>query len=110
MAAATARLSGAMPSASTSCGTPLVSVPVLSKTTWSASARRSRAPPSLTMMPCSNRRRAATTWTIGTASPSAQGQVMMRTAMATVMARCASPVRIIQPTKVAKAVTWITGA
>ena len=43
------------------------------------------------MMPFSNSRRAATTWTIGTASPSAQGQVMISTAMAIVMARCQSP-------------------
>ena len=48
-------------------GSPRVSVPVLSKTTVSTSARRSSAPPSLTMMPCSNRRRAATTCTMGTA-------------------------------------------
>ena len=38
--------------------------------------------PSLTMMPFSNRRRAATTCTIGTARPSAQGQVMISTAIA----------------------------
>ena len=44
------------------------------------------------MMPRSNRRRAATTWTIGTARPSAQGQVMISTATATVSARCTSPV------------------
>jgi hypothetical protein len=34
------------------------------------------AEPSFTMIPFSNRRRAATTWTIGTARPSAQGQVL----------------------------------
>ena len=62
------------------------------------------AEPSLTMMPFSNRRRAATTCTIGTARPSAQGQVMISTAMAMLMARCQSPVAAIQPRKVRKAV------
>ena len=66
--------------------------------------------PSLTMMPLSNSRRAATTWTIGTARPSAQGQVMMRTAIAMVIARCQSPVASIQPRKVTKAVRWTSGA
>ena len=53
----------------------------------SISARRSSAPPSLTMMPCSNKRRAATTWTMGTARPSAHGHVMIRTATAIISAR-----------------------
>ena len=89
---------------------PSVRTPVLSRTTVSISARRSIAEPSFTMMPFSNRRRAATTWTIGTARPSAQGQVMMSTAIAIVIAWCASPVAIIQPRKLSSAVRWTTGA
>ena len=88
---------------------PRVSVPVLSKTTVSMTASRSIAEPSLTMMPFSNSRRAATTCTIGTARPSAQGQVMMRTAMAMVIERCQSPEASIQPAKVNSAVKWTTG-
>ncbi len=52
------------------------------RATVSISASRSIAEPSLTMMPFPNRRPAATTWTTGTARPSAQGQVMIRTATA----------------------------
>ncbi len=62
------------------------------------------------MMPASNRRRAATTWTIGTASPSAQGQVMISTEIATVRARCQSPVAIIQPAKARIAARCTSGA
>ena len=89
--AAIAMAAGSIRSALRSDSLPSVSVPVLSKTTLSASARRSSALPSLTMMPRSNSRRAATTWTIGTASPSAQGQVMIRTEIAMVIDRCQSP-------------------
>src|SRR3546814_18164865 len=58
------------------------------------------------MMPCSNSRRAATTWTMGTASPSAQGQVMNRTATAMVSARCQSPVASTHPRKLSSAALW----
>ena len=68
------------------------------------------AEPSLTITPASNRRRAATTWTIGTARPSAHGHVMMSTAMAMVRARCQSPDATIQPRNVTKAAKWTTGA
>ncbi len=82
---------GSIRAASTRRGRPSVSVPVLSKATASISASRSMADPSLTMMPALNSRPAATTCTTGTASPSAQGQVMMSTAIATIIACFQSP-------------------
>ena len=67
-----------------SSGRPSVKVPVLSNTTRSVSARRSSPVGRwLTMMPWRNRRLAAAICTAGTArAASAQGQVMMSTAMA----------------------------
>ena len=56
------------------------------------------------MMPFSKSRRAATTWTMGTARPSAQGQVMIRTAIAMVIDACQSPVAEIQPRNDSKAI------
>ncbi|ODT12515.1 MAG: hypothetical protein ABS57_21730 [Mesorhizobium sp. SCN 65-12] len=99
---------GAMAETSTR-GAPTVSVPVLSKATASTSARRSMAEPSFIMMPASKSRRAATTCTMGTARPSAHGQVMMSTAMAMLIAWCQSPVATIQPRKVSNAAKWTTG-
>ena len=93
-----------MCSAGTRRGAADVSVPVLSNMTVSISARRSIEEPSLTRMPFLNNCCAAITCTIGTASPSAQGHVMIRTAMAMVMALCRSPVAIIQPVNVRNAV------
>ena len=61
---------------------PAVSVPVLSNTTMSALANRSSAVADLSSVPCRSSRPLASTCTAGTASPSAQGQVMIRTAMA----------------------------
>ena len=75
-------------SGATSCGSPFVSVPVLSKITVSTAASFSSAAPSLIMMPERNRRPLATTCTAGTARPSAQGQVMMRTATAVISESC----------------------
>ena len=50
-------------------------------------ARRSRAVGESSRTPARNRRVLATTWTTGTASASAQGQVMIRTAVAITSAR-----------------------
>ena len=82
---------------------PEVKVPVLSSATRSISASRSRAAPSFSVMPSAKSRRAATAWTIGTARPSAQGQVMMRTAIAIVSGRCRFSVAAIHPAPVARA-------
>ena len=83
-------------------GAPQVSVPVLSKTTWSMRASRSSAVPDFTMTPRRIRRPLVTAWTMGTASPKAQGQVTMSTAMAISSASCQSapPIRY-QPRKLA---------
>ena len=61
------------------------------------------------MTPRSNRRRAAITWTIGTARPSAQGQVMMSTEIATVTDWCQSRVARNQPAKESAAMVCTTG-
>ena len=60
----------------------MVKVPVLSNTTMSALANRSRAVADLSSVPWRSSRPLASTCTAGTASPSAHGQVMIRTAMA----------------------------
>ena len=63
------------------------------------------------MMPSRNSRPAATTCTTGTASPSAQGQVMISTEIATKSAvRQSPPVAASQPAKVAAASRCTTGA
>ena len=61
---------------------PVVSVPVLSKTTQSISARRSSPSGALTMTPLLNNRLIAATCPAGTASANAQGHVMISTAIA----------------------------
>ncbi len=53
---------------------------------------------------------AATTCTAGTARPSAQGQVMISTAMAMISACCQARPKASQPRKVASAVAWTRGA
>ena len=63
-------------------GMPCVSVPVLSNSAISHSASRSSALPSLTSMPRLSSAPEATTCAAGTASPIAQGQVMINTAIA----------------------------
>ena len=88
---------------------PRVSAPVLSNTTVSTAASCSSAPLSLTMMPRSKSRRAATTCTIGTASPNAHGQVMISTAIAIVSAWWMSPLIAIQAAKLANADRCTTG-
>jgi hypothetical protein len=70
---------------------PWSSVPVLSNTTVSASARRSSAVPSLISKPLRKSRPEAAVVTAGTARPSAQGQVMIRTAAAMFSAKSEGP-------------------
>ena len=89
---------------------PIVSVPVLSKTTVSTSASRSSAVPSLISSPRRNSRPEAAVTTAGTASPSAQGQVMISTAAATFSATRASRVIQSQPRKLDSAMRCTTGA
>ena len=72
----------------TTRGSGRVSVPVLSKMTVSASASRSMASPALRMTLARNSAPEATTCTAGMASASAQGQVMMSTAIAVTIASC----------------------
>ena len=92
-------------------GVPVVIVPVLSNTARSIPANRSKADPSFIKIPMRIKRPAATTCATGTASPRAQGHVMMRTLMATNAEACQSPpVMIIHPAKVASAKIWTTGA
>ena len=67
-------------------------MPVLSNTTVSISASRSSAVPLLISMPRLKSRPEAAVVTAGTASPSAQGQVMISTAAAILIASRASPV------------------
>ena len=85
--AAASRSAAATPSG-TRRRRPSVSVPVLSKTTVSAAANRSRAVADFSRMPCRISRALASTWTTGTARPRAQGQVMIRTATAIISAGC----------------------
>ncbi len=86
--AASARGSGSIRAALTTRGSGVVSVPVLSKTMVSHCAMRSIASPDCSSTPARNRLPEATTCVAGTASASAQGQVMIRTAMAVMMAWC----------------------
>ena len=89
-------------------GSGSVNVPVLSKTTVSASASRSIASPPLRMTPLRNREPAATTCTAGMASAIAHGQVMMSTAMAMTMESCSEAPATSQPIAVSAAVVCTT--
>ena len=99
-----------MAAALTTRGSGSVSVPVLSKTTVSTSASRSMASPALRMTPARNSAPDATTCTAGMASASAQGQVMMSTAIAVTSASCKDAPAMSQPTAVSAAVRCTTGA
>ena len=107
--AASASVSVETMSGETRAGSPLVSVPVLSKMTVSTPASFSSAAPSLIIMPERNSRPLATTCTAGTARPSAQGQVMMRTAMAAMMESCQPLPSSSQPMSVVAASVWTAG-
>ena len=93
-----------------SAGSPSVSVPVLSNTMVSTSARRSRPSGALISTPLPNSRLVAATCTAGTASASAQGQVMIRTAIAAVSAASQPWPAAIQPRKVARLRMCTAGA
>ena len=94
-----------------SSGCPNVNVPVLSKITVSISARRSRPSAAFTRIPDLNKRLEATTWTTGTANPSAHGQVIIRTAIA-LISEASQPTaeNKNQPRKVAAAKKCTRGA
>ena len=72
-------------------GLPSVSVPVLSRTTVSIWASRSRASPLLKRMPSCAPRPIATVSAAGTASPIAQGQAMTSTVTAAAKAKLKLP-------------------
>ena len=94
-----------------SSGLPVVSVPVLSKITPVIFVSRSSAVADLTRMPARSKRPVAMTWTTGTAKASAQGQVMINTAMAFISASFhGTPPTSHQPTKVRSDNRWTTGA
>ena len=88
----------------------MVKVPVLSSRARSILASRSSAEPSLTIIPARIIAPLATTWATGTARPSAQGQVMMSTAMAMTSDWYQPAPAIIQPAKVSAASVCTAGA
>ena len=91
-------------------GVPMVRVPVLSNTTVSTSARRSSAVPCLINRPLRNSLPLAEVTTAGTASPRAQGQVMISVAAEMLMAkRTSPPVFHIQKAKAEKESVWTSG-
>ncbi len=91
-------------------GRPSVRVPVLSKTTVSTPESFSSAAPSLIITPLRKSTPLATACTAGTARPNAQGQVMIRTAMAVISETCQSPpVQRSQPASVVAASMWTAG-
>ena len=87
-----------MIAALTTRGSGKVSVPVLSNTTVSISAKRSIASPELRITPARNSAPDATTCTAGIASASAHGQVMISTAIAVMIASCVDAPATSQPT------------
>jgi len=84
-------------------GFPMVSVPVLSKTTASIFPALSRAAPLLIRIPERAPRPIPTMTAIGVASPSAQGQAMTSTASVKARASAKSAPASSQPTRVALA-------
>ncbi len=109
--AAKRRSTAVHPPSTTSSGWPRVSVPVLSNTNVSTAANASSASPDFSRTPFRISLPLATTWTTGTASAKAQGQVTMRTAIAWVSAVCQGmSENAIHPANVAKAARWTTGA
>ena len=88
---------------------PVVTVPVLSSTTASMRRVSSSTSAPLIRMPRRAPRPVPTSSAVGVARPSAQGQAMMSTAMATSSARDGSPVASHQPAKVSAASTSTTG-
>ncbi len=85
-------------------------MPVLSNTTVSISASRSSAVALFSKTPLRKSRPLAAVVTAGTASPSAQGQVMISVAMAMLMDSRTSPDAIIHPAKAKSARRWTPGA
>ena len=81
---------------------PSVTVPVLSSTTVVIRLVRSSTSGPLMRMPSWAPRPVPTMRAVGVASPSAQGQAMIRTATAAENASVASPVATSQPTSVAR--------
>ncbi len=73
-------------------------------------ASRSSAAPSLTMIPARISAPLATTCATGTARPSAQGQVMISTAIAITSEWCQPAPAISQPASVSAASVWTAGA
>ena len=68
------------------------------------------ASPALRITPARNSAPEATTCTAGIASASAQGQVMISTAMAVMIASCTDAPAMSQPMAVSAAVTCTMGA
>ncbi len=95
---------------STGPGSAPVSVPVLSSTATSAPASRSSAVPSFRRTPRRNSAPLAAIITLGTARPSAQGQVMISTAVAMFTASRKSPVEAYHATPATSARRCTTGA
>ena len=113
-AAAASSSSSAIPSAtarSVTLGCPAVSVPVLSVMRTSTFSIRSSASAFLIRMPAWAARPTPTMIDIGVASPSAQGQAMIRTETAFTMAKAIAGVgpQIAQSTKVIAAITMTAG-
>ena len=88
---------------------PVVTVPVLSSTTASMRRVSSSTSAPLIRMPRRAPRPVPTSSAVGVARPSAQGQAMTSTAMATSSARDGSPVATHHPAKVSAASTSTTG-
>ena len=108
--AATSNTSGLIAAAFSTRCSGIVSVPVLSKTTVSTSAKRSMASPELRMIPILKSVAEATTWTVGIASASAQGHVMISTAITVTTASWMVAPASSHPSAVSAAVTCTTGA
>ena len=84
-------------------GRPSVSVPVLSNIAQSTSDKRSSAEPSFTRTPARINAPVTTICAAGTARPSAQGQVIMRTATAISRLWCQPAPNTIHPAKLSRA-------
>ncbi len=97
------------PYVSCTCITPVVSVPVLSRTTVVIAREDSSASASRITMPSWAARPVPTSSAVGVASPSAQGQAITSTDTAAVMAASVPWPVSSQPAKVAAAITRTTG-
>ena len=95
--------------ASRSSGRPIVSVPVLSKTTRSTSRARSSDSASCTRMPARAAAPIPTVRAVGVASPSAQGQAITSTETACRIATLAGAPAISQPARLAAETTSTKG-